>query len=62
MLKHVRKMEARKQGAESQRRRPMVELEFATMMKVFLYWNQEHVSYLVVWNEGTCELSISFDG
>jgi hypothetical protein len=35
LLKHVRKMEARKQGAESQRRRPMVELEFATMMKVF---------------------------
>lgn len=49
-IKYVKKLEARKQGAESQTRRPMTENEFRGLHKVFKSYGAPHSS--VIWKYG----------
>ena len=49
-VKRVKKLEARKQGAESQTRRPMLETEFRRLHEVFKSYGEEHNSS--IWRYG----------
>ena len=49
-VKFVKKLEARKQGAASQTRRPMVETEFGCLHEVFKTFGGPHS--LAIWNFG----------
>ena len=49
-VKRVKKLEARKQGAESQTRRPMLQTEFHRLHEVFKSYGEEHNSS--IWRYG----------